>query len=180
MAAPPVGSTNWRGSGTQPRRRICRRLRAFHRCVRSGFLTATSRSIRRSQRALSRARKHYRSSSSRRRRSEPALAAPRGFTAEECAQFIIERCPTLDQMRSVVPARYGQGASWICDSRDRRLGRKRRRTRPVTESAWSGAGSNCRPPVFQTGALPTELPDRTYARARADDPGVRCGGSDGI
>ena len=36
---------------------------------------------------------------------------------------------------------------------------------------WSGAGSNRRPPVFQTGALPAELPDlprkRTLAGSRS-------------
>ena len=45
---------------------------------------------------------------------------------------------------------------------------------------WSGAGSNRRPPVFQTGALPAELPDH---RNRPDHPvraSSRSGGSDGI
>ena len=45
---------------------------------------------------------------------------------------------------------------------------------------WSGAGSNCRPLVFQTSALPAELPDRADTNARAETRAEASGGSDGI
>jgi hypothetical protein len=45
---------------------------------------------------------------------------------------------------------------------------------------WSGAGSNCRPLVFQTSALPAELPDRADTDARAETRAEASGGSDGI
>ena len=39
---------------------------------------------------------------------------------------------------------------------------------------WSGPGSDWRPPVFQTGALPTELPDRAPPeRLSGGDDGIR-------
>ncbi len=53
-------------------------------------------------------------------------------------------------------------------SRGLRAGRAKTAETPAVarvSSWWSGAGSNRRPPVFQTGALPAELPDH---RNRSD------------
>jgi hypothetical protein len=75
--------------------------------------------------------------------------------------------------------------SSICREKSWGFGVDRERILAVStpKTWWSGAGSNRRPPVFQTGALPAELPDRFYvakdARTeRSERSGY--GGSDGI
>ena len=77
----------------------------------------------------------------------------------------------------------GELLAFVCAYDHTRGGSKHKRRPNATKprrcrgfNPWSGAGSNCRPLVFQTSALPTELPDHgARAEARA-----MVGGSDGI